>query len=97
MLHEYIDETYTYTHNRTHTHTYIAHTSHTHTDSYIHTLYIYMGPQGGFEVMAEAKYLRGHGACPWVKAFFIPHTAEVLRSSTVIYNAVFTSTQKSFV
>jgi hypothetical protein len=56
-----------------------------------------MGPQGGFEVMAEAKYLRGHGACPWVKAFFIPHTAEVLRSSTVIYNAVFTSTQKSFV
>ena len=56
-----------------------------------------MGPQGGFEVMAEAKYLRGHGACPWVKAFFVPHTAEVLRSSTVIYNAVFTSTQKSFV
>ena len=86
-------------HIRIHTiaHTHTSRTNRTHTQIHTLYLYIYMGPQGGFEVMAEAKYLRGHGACPWVKAFFIPHTAEVLRSSTVIYNAVFTSTQKSFV
>ena len=44
--------------------------------------------------MISIKHLRGNGACPWVKVYYVHSTEEVLWCSNTIYTAVFTSTQK---